>query len=144
MSGADPLSLPSALGWRGLISQGKSWTCFLSCPRYSPPSFQGALLFPHAIHFCSSCTRKTLQSINTLRTAWLQRCPTYVTQKKGIQGLLNLKLVSATPRVTQFLLEAGLHVLCLSFLTITIVHSCIIINSYWKDILENVALCNHI
>lgn len=84
------------------------------------------------------------QSINTIRTAWFQRCPTYVMQKKGVQGLLNLKLMSATPHVTQFLLQAGLHVLCLSFWTITIVHSCIIINSYWKDILENVALCNHI
>lgn len=65
-------------------------------------------------------------------------------QKKGAQGLLSLKMVSASTPVTQSLLEAGLHFLCLSLCTITVVHSCIIISSYWKDILENVVLCNHI
>lgn len=67
----------------------------------------------------------------------------YTKDWKRVQGLFGLKLVSATTHVTQSLLEAGLHFLCLSLWTITMVHSCIIINSYQKDILKNVVLCNH-
>lgn len=63
---------------------------------------------------------------------------------KRVQALFSLKLASATAHVTQSLLEAGLHFLCLSLWAITMVHSCIIINSYWKDILKNGVLCSHI
>lgn len=125
-----------------LLSPGKSQDCLPSCPRcLHPPSKECCSSPSHLQH---AVPEQLSNQSTAIARARFPRCPTYVMQENGVQGLLSLKLVSATTHVTQSLLEAGLHFLCLSLWATTMVHYCIIINSYWKCILENVVLHNHI